>query len=116
MKHLEDKFSGIAFMAIALGSAVGGALVQNTDEYATRMNISVSSAVQARQARVTAETSCTEQEKMFKKLGQYFDKLSSDVAGNPNLAVKNPDFTITKQECLKLMQERQQRATTAPTL
>lgn len=99
-----------AFLLIVIGGMCGAAAVIKSDEWRTDALLDDTSIAQARQARVTAETSCTEQEKMFKKLGQYFDQLSADTAGDIKSAAKNPDFTITKAECLKLMQERQQKA------
>lgn len=91
--------------------AVGGImLVGHTEQYETGINIDAQTRVSAQQARMTAENVCVEQEKMSRRLQGYFDGLSKGAVSDEKLAAKNPDFTITKEECLNLLQERQQRS------
>lgn len=58
----------------------------------------------AKYGKLTADLSCTEQEKMSRKLGDYFAGLAKDGATNPT-------FVITKEDCLKLMAEKQATST-----
>lgn len=66
------------------------------------------SKVQAQQGRMTAEAACTEQEKMSRKLQNYFDREAVAAVSNEKLAAKNANFVITKEECLNLVQQRAQ--------
>ncbi len=98
MRDAELGFYGGFLAALAMAVAMKADVT---------VDMSNESKVLAKYGKLDAHISCTEQAAASKKIANYF-------AGKAKDGFKNPDFTITKEECEAVMAARRTARLAAP--
>lgn len=95
------------FIAALTGAALAEFVVMPALGIGTDLRVSFSGEAKsmAKYGKLDANLSCTEQAAVSKKIADYFAKQAKD-------GTKNPDFTITKEECEAVMAARAARTAT----